>query len=154
MIYGFLVLRVEVLLRLANLLQRLLGVGLVETRRRDRSFRSPAREQQIRTMLRLPRRRRHDPRRDLSRSSENNFRNTKPPLSSWAIWQVYERSGDAAFVAEMYDAVVRYHQWVVRRARQRSKRPLRSTARPTARPSPPNGKAEWTTPCGSTTWPC
>jgi putative isomerase len=43
--------------------------------------------------------------------SENNFRNTKPPLSSWAIWQVYERSGDAAFVAEMYDAVVRYHQW-------------------------------------------
>ncbi len=40
-----------------------------------------------------------------------NERNSKPPLSSWAVWKVFESSGDTAFVAEMFPALLRYHNW-------------------------------------------
>lgn len=36
---------------------------------------------------------------------------TKPPLSGWAIWEIYERTHDKAFIAEMYPKVVKYHKW-------------------------------------------
>ena len=43
--------------------------------------------------------------------TENNWRDTKPPLAAWAVWNVYENSGDLDFVKEMYPKLVKYHQW-------------------------------------------
>ncbi|MEO5650173.1 MAG: trehalase family glycosidase [Ginsengibacter sp.] len=42
---------------------------------------------------------------------ENNWRDTKPPLSAWAVWNVYQNSKDISFVKEMYPKLVKYHQW-------------------------------------------
>lgn len=44
-------------------------------------------------------------------AKENNWRNTKPPLAAWATLEIHRATGDAAFVAEMYDQLVRYHRW-------------------------------------------
>ena len=41
----------------------------------------------------------------------HNWRDTKPPLSAWAIWEVYEKSMDIEFLKELYPKLVRYHQW-------------------------------------------
>lgn len=41
----------------------------------------------------------------------HNWRDTKPPLSAWAIWRVYEQSKDTAFLVELWPKVQRYHQW-------------------------------------------
>ncbi|MCG8476461.1 MAG: hypothetical protein MI784_13415 [Cytophagales bacterium] len=43
--------------------------------------------------------------------SENNWRNTKPPLASWAVWKVFATSRDTAFLKEMYPKLVKYHRW-------------------------------------------
>ncbi len=43
--------------------------------------------------------------------TENNWRDTKPPLAAWAVWNVYENSGDLDFVKEMYPKLIKYHQW-------------------------------------------
>jgi len=40
-----------------------------------------------------------------------NERNTKPPLASWAVWQIYQQDGDKTFVEEMYPKLLAYHQW-------------------------------------------
>ena len=32
----------------------------------------------------------------------HNYRNTKPPLSGWAVWKVYTQDGDVDFLKEMY----------------------------------------------------
>ena len=40
-----------------------------------------------------------------------NWRNTKPPLAAWAVMNVYENTGDKAFVEEMFDKLYKYHQW-------------------------------------------
>jgi len=40
-----------------------------------------------------------------------NERNTKPPLASWAVWQVYEASKDVSFIREMFPKLQAYHQW-------------------------------------------
>lgn len=42
---------------------------------------------------------------------ENNWRDTKPPLSAWAVWNVYQNSKDISFVKELYPKLVKYHQW-------------------------------------------
>lgn len=42
---------------------------------------------------------------------ENNWRNTKPPLAAWAVWEVYGATGDRDFVAEMFPRLLRYHRW-------------------------------------------
>ena len=42
---------------------------------------------------------------------ENNWRDTKPPLSAWAVLQIFEQSNDADFVKEIYPKLVKYHQW-------------------------------------------
>jgi putative isomerase len=42
---------------------------------------------------------------------ENNWRDTKPPLAAWAVWQVYEQTKDVNFVMQMYPDLVKYHQW-------------------------------------------
>ncbi len=44
-------------------------------------------------------------------SSENNWRNTKPPLAVWAVWSVYEETKDKNFVQEMFPKLMKYHQW-------------------------------------------
>ena len=40
-----------------------------------------------------------------------NWRDTKPPLSAWAIWKVFQRSGDTGFLKELFPKVEKYHQW-------------------------------------------
>ncbi|QBG36045.1 alpha-glucosidase [Litorilituus sediminis] len=40
-----------------------------------------------------------------------NERNSKPPLASWAVWQVYQETGDLAFIEAMYPKLVAYHLW-------------------------------------------
>jgi len=44
-------------------------------------------------------------------STENNWLNTKPPLSGWAIWEVYKKTGDKEFLVEMLPKLVKYHNW-------------------------------------------
>jgi putative isomerase len=43
--------------------------------------------------------------------ANNNWRDTKPPLATWATLAIYRATGDKAFLAEMYDKLVRYHRW-------------------------------------------
>jgi putative isomerase len=40
-----------------------------------------------------------------------NERNTKPPLASWAVWQVYQETKDINFIREMFPKLQSYHQW-------------------------------------------
>jgi len=40
-----------------------------------------------------------------------NERNTKPPLASWAVWQVYQQTNDIKFIEEMYPKLTAYHDW-------------------------------------------
>lgn len=40
-----------------------------------------------------------------------NWRDTKPPLAAWAVMNVYENTGDKAFVEEMFDKLYKYHRW-------------------------------------------
>lgn len=40
-----------------------------------------------------------------------NERDTKPPLSAWAIWEIYSATKDRAFIAEMYPKIQAYHGW-------------------------------------------
>lgn len=48
----------------------------------------------------------------VSRFKEHiNWRDTKPPLAAWAVMNVYENTGDKAFVEEMFDKLYKYHQW-------------------------------------------
>jgi len=52
--------------------------------------------------------------KDVSRGGDGgnwNERNTKPPLASWAVWQVYLASKDVSFIEEMFPKLQHYHQW-------------------------------------------
>ncbi|MEU9080629.1 trehalase family glycosidase [Kitasatospora sp. NPDC004745] len=40
-----------------------------------------------------------------------NERNSKPPLASWAVWEVYRQSGDRAFLREMLPRLTAYQDW-------------------------------------------
>ncbi|QEU96985.1 glycoside hydrolase [Streptomyces kanamyceticus] len=40
-----------------------------------------------------------------------NERNSKPPLASWSVWEVYRKSGDRAFLREMYPKLAAYQAW-------------------------------------------
>jgi len=42
---------------------------------------------------------------------ENNWRDTKPPLAAWAVWNVYQQSKDIGFVKELYPKLLKYHRW-------------------------------------------
>ena len=42
---------------------------------------------------------------------EDNWRDTKPPLSAWAIYEMSEANPDDEFLNYMYSKLVRYHQW-------------------------------------------
>ena len=41
----------------------------------------------------------------------NNWRNTKAPISAWAIYKVFEATNDGDFLMEMYPKVKKYHSW-------------------------------------------
>ncbi|TPV94038.1 MAG: hypothetical protein B7733_17300, partial [Myxococcales bacterium FL481] len=43
--------------------------------------------------------------------NEDNWANTKPPLATWAVWAIHQLAEDSDFVEEMYDDLVRYHEW-------------------------------------------
>jgi len=43
--------------------------------------------------------------------SENNWRDTKAPLSAWAVWKIYEKTKDIDFIKTMYPRLVKYHNW-------------------------------------------
>lgn len=36
---------------------------------------------------------------------------TKPPLTAWAVWKLYEADGDKAFLDEIYDDLARAQKW-------------------------------------------
>lgn len=42
-------------------------------------------------------------------ASEDNWRDTKPPLAGWAIQEIFDRTGDVDFVRELYPKLVAYH---------------------------------------------
>ena len=44
-------------------------------------------------------------------ASENNYRDSKPPLAAWAVNEIYEHTQDLAFVKEMYPKLLKYHKW-------------------------------------------
>lgn len=44
-------------------------------------------------------------------STENNWRNTKPPLAAWAVSELYDRSENLDFVKAIYPKLVKYHEW-------------------------------------------
>lgn len=44
-------------------------------------------------------------------STENNWRDTKPPLAAWAAAGILDATGDTAFVREVYPALQAYHAW-------------------------------------------
>lgn len=44
-------------------------------------------------------------------AKDNNWRNTKPPLATWAALRIYHANHDAAFLRALYPKLVRYHDW-------------------------------------------
>lgn len=42
---------------------------------------------------------------------KHNYRNTKPPLSAWAVWKIYEQDGDIDFIKNIYPKIVKQHNW-------------------------------------------
>lgn len=44
-------------------------------------------------------------------SSENNARDSKPPLVSWAVNEIFKQTNDTAFVSEMYPQLLAYYRW-------------------------------------------
>ncbi|ADV42528.1 MGH1-like glycoside hydrolase domain-containing protein [Bacteroides helcogenes] len=43
--------------------------------------------------------------------SENNARDSKPPLVCWAVDEIFTQTGDTAFVAEIYPQLLSYYKW-------------------------------------------
>lgn len=41
----------------------------------------------------------------------HNWRDTKPPLSAWAVAKIYEKDNDLEFVEYMYPKLKKYHYW-------------------------------------------
>lgn len=41
----------------------------------------------------------------------HNYRDTKPPLSAWAVAKIYEKDNDLEFVKYMYPKLKKYHKW-------------------------------------------
>ena len=41
----------------------------------------------------------------------HNYRDTKPPLSTWAVAKIFKKDSDLSFVQEMYPKLKKYHNW-------------------------------------------
>ena len=48
--------------------------------------------------------------RDVS-IEKHNYRDTKPPLSVWAVVKIYEKDNDIEFVKHLYPKLKLYHEW-------------------------------------------
>lgn len=46
-----------------------------------------------------------------SDASENNDRDSKPPLAAWAVDAIYKETKDTAFVKEIYPKLLSYYKW-------------------------------------------
>ncbi len=46
-----------------------------------------------------------------SDTSENNARDSKPPLVAWAVNEIFTQTKDTAFVKEMYPQMMSYYNW-------------------------------------------
>ena len=46
-----------------------------------------------------------------NRLEPHNYRDTKPPLSAWAIAKIYKKDKDVEFVKEFYPKLKKYHEW-------------------------------------------
>ena len=44
-------------------------------------------------------------------ASENNYRDSKPPLAAWAVNEIYEQTGDIDFLRELYPKLIKYYVW-------------------------------------------
>ncbi len=44
-------------------------------------------------------------------AKENNDRDSKPPLAAWAVNEIFEQTGDSAFVKEIYPKLLSYYKW-------------------------------------------
>ena len=42
---------------------------------------------------------------------KHNYRDTKPPLSAWAVVKIFEKDKDLAFIEYMYPKLKKYHEW-------------------------------------------
>lgn len=42
---------------------------------------------------------------------KHNYRNTKPPLSAWAVAEIFNNDKDLDFVAELFPKLEKYHKW-------------------------------------------
>ncbi|WP_460217732.1 MGH1-like glycoside hydrolase domain-containing protein [Psychroserpens sp. MEBiC05023] len=42
---------------------------------------------------------------------KHNYRDTKPPLSTWAVLKIYKKDNDISFVKELYPKLKKYHNW-------------------------------------------
>lgn len=42
---------------------------------------------------------------------KHNFRDTKPPLSTWAVVNIFERDKDIDFIKNIYPKLKKYHKW-------------------------------------------
>lgn len=43
--------------------------------------------------------------------AENNARDSKPPLVSWAVDEIFTHANDTAFISEMYPQLMSYYKW-------------------------------------------
>jgi len=43
--------------------------------------------------------------------SGNNYRNSKPALTTWAVWEIFKHTDDQTFLQEMYPKLKKYHEW-------------------------------------------
>ena len=43
--------------------------------------------------------------------AENNARDSKPPLVSWAVDEIFTHTNDTAFISEMYPQLMTYYKW-------------------------------------------
>lgn len=43
--------------------------------------------------------------------SNDNWRDTKPPLATWAAMRIYRATGDKDFLSDLYPKLIRYHDW-------------------------------------------
>lgn len=46
-----------------------------------------------------------------SDKNDNNTRDSKPPLSAWAVNEIYKATKDSAFVKEMFPKMLTYYEW-------------------------------------------
>lgn len=46
-----------------------------------------------------------------NRIEKHNYRDTKPPLSAWAVVKIYKKDQDKSFITELYPKLTKYHDW-------------------------------------------